>query len=468
MNREKNLFKNTIIYFIGNFGSKFLGVIILPLYTNFLNKDQFGYYDLVYTYITLLTPFITLQLSDGIYRYLLDSKNKNEISNVITNSLSIIGKNIIIANIIGLLLFQFVQFDYKYLFLIQLNSMIFYSIWIQIARGLKENILYSLAGIYFTLVSLLLNVLTVMFFHYGVKGLIISNILASLLTFLYVEFKLKVFKKINAKLKNTEFKLKLIKFSLPLMPNVVSWWIMNVSDRSVLTYYMGMDSVGIYAIANRFPSIILLLNTIFSLAWQESVITEHKSKDDADFYSRMFNHYLKFQFTGVIIFLAITKFLMALLVGKEFYSAWEYVPFLYLATIFSGFSSFYGASYLSSEKTLGSFYTSIIGAILNLLLNIILIPHMGIQGAAISTFLSFLAMWVARIFNTRKFFKAKINIQDLLVLSVITGIFIYLYFYNNIFLEIALIFVAFVVFALYNKNLLIQGKSLVFRKIKGN
>jgi len=466
MGREKTLFKNSLIYLIGNFGSKFLGILIIPLYTHYLNTEQFGYFDLVVSYITLLTPLVTFQITDALYRYLLDSKDSMESSNIITNSYTIMLLNLLILNLLLLILFQFVDFNYKYLFLIQLDTLILYTIWIQTARGLKQNFLYSVSGVIFTIVSLVSNLFFIIVLEYKVNGLILSNIIAAAVTFIYVEYKLRLINYFNFKYISRKFNLKLIKFSLPLIPNVVSWWVMNGSVRTLLTHYEGMQANGLFAIANKFPSILLMLNTIFSLAWQESVITESKSKDNKEFYTKMFNYYIIFQFTGVIIFLSITKFLMQFLVDESYYISWTYIPFLYLATIFSGFSSFYGASYLSSEKTMGSFYTSVLGAVVNLIVSICLIPVIGIQGACVATMFAFLTMWIARIINTRKYFKININIKTLVELSIITAVYVYLYYYENTILEFILFILALIIFALYNKKLLLKVKQVLFNKVK--
>ncbi|MDP1443104.1 lipopolysaccharide biosynthesis protein [Priestia megaterium] len=466
MGREKTLFKNSLIYLIGNFGSKFLGILIIPLYTHYLNTEQFGYFDLVVSYITLLTPLVTFQITDALYRYLLDSKDSRESSKIITNSYTIMLLNLLILNLFLVILFQFVDFNYKYLFLIQLDTLILYTIWIQTARGLKQIFLYSVSGVIFTVVSLVSNLFFIIVLEYKVNGLILSNIIAAAVTFIYVEYKLRLINYFNFKYISRKFNLKLIKFSLPLIPNVVSWWVMNGSVRTLLTHYEGMQANGLFAIANKFPSILLMLNTIFSLAWQESVITESKSKDNKEFYTKMFNYYIIFQFTGVIIFLSITKFLMQFLVDESYYISWTYIPFLYLATIFSGFSSFYGASYLSSEKTMGSFYTSVLGAVVNLIVSICLIPVIGIQGACVATMFAFLTMWIARIINTRKYFKININIKTLVELSIITAVYVYLYYYENTILEFILFILALIIFALYNKKLLLKVKQVLFNKVK--
>ena len=355
MSKEGTLVKNTIIYAIGNFGSKVLSFILLPFYTYYLSTNDYGYFDLITTTVALLTPIVTFQIYDGLYRYLLESKDDAESAHVISNSFFMITRNLMVFSIIYIIFIQFKSFKYEYLILLQIDFSILSVLWSQIARGFRKNVDYSVSGIISTVVILVSNILFITIMHMKVGSLIVSNILSSIIIIIYLDGKLKIHNYIKLKLNNNIIKRKLIVFSIPLIPNVISWWLMNVSDRYFLTFYKGVEANGIYAISNKFPSILIMLNTIFNLAWQESAITEYGSKDRNVFYTRMFNVLMTFQFTAVIGLLAFTKFIMHLMVNVKFESAWMFVPFLYIGTIFNSFSLFYGTGYLSSKDTIGAF-----------------------------------------------------------------------------------------------------------------
>ncbi|UZW14977.1 oligosaccharide flippase family protein [Clostridium pasteurianum] len=466
MNKEKTLIKNTIIYAIGNFGSKILSFLLVPLYTYYLSTNDYGYFDLITTTIMLLIPIITFQIYDGLYRYLLDSKSNKELSNIISNSFFITIRNLLIFNTIYIIFIQFKMFKYEYLILLQINFNIISNLFAQIARGLKKNIQYSISGILSTFITLSSNVLFIVVINLRVGSLITANILASISIIIYLEYNLKIHKYIKIKLRNKIIKKQLIIYSVPLIPNVISWWLMKVSDRYFLTFYKGMEANGIYAVSNKFPSILIMLNSIFYLAWQESAIIEYKSKDKNQFYTKMFNVLMNIQFCSVIILISFTKFIMKFMVNGDFVSAWIYVPFLYMGTIFNSFSSFYGTGYLSSKDTMGAFYTSIIGGIVNVIINITLIPIIGIQAASFATMISFLVMWIVRLWQTKKYFRIDIKVKNLIILSIISIVFIVFYYNKNYILNIIMMVLSIIIFIVFNKNLIIKSFEFLFKKFK--
>lgn len=465
MNREKNLVKNIIIYAIGNFGSKMISFLLLPFYTYYLSAADYGYFDLITTTVMLLTPIITFQIYDGVYRYLLDVKDSDECSKYISNAFFITIRNMLFFSIAYILFIQIRSFKFDYLILLQIDLGIITGLWSQIARGLRDNINYSISGILSTIVTLISNIIFIAIIHLGVGSLIVSNIFASIIVIIYVDCKLKIHKYIKLKFNSKRVKEQLIKFSIPLIPNVVSWWFMNVSDRYFLAYYLGIDANGIYAISNRFSTILVMLNSIFNLAWQESAILEYDSNDKNDFYSKMFNILMKYEFSLVILLLAFTKLIMKYMININFYLAWKYIPFLYIGTILSAFSSFYGTGYLSAKDTIGSFYTSVLGGIINIVLNFVLIPIIGIQGASISTMISFLVMWLVRLVQTKKYFRIYINSKCMISLSIITVFFTLFYFINNTVINVIMMILSLFIFYIYNKGLINKVTRVVMNKI---
>ena len=466
MNREKTLIKNTIIYTIANFGSKFLSFLLLPVYTYYLTTGDYGYFDLITTTVSLLIPLITFQINDGLYRYLLESNNTKESSDYISNAFFVTMKNLLIFNLLYIILIQFKSFRYDYIILLQLDLSIVVGLWSQISRGLKRNIEYAISGIITTIIILVSNILFITVMNYGVGSLIISNILASIISVIYLDYRLGIHYYIKFNLKNKIIKRNLMVYSIPLIPNVVSWWLMNLSDRYFLNFYKGIEANGIYAVSNKFPAILITVNSIFYLAWQESAISEYKSKDKNEFYSKMFNLLVVLEFTAVIILLPFTKLIMKYIVDNKFYSAWLFIPFLYFAAIFNAFSSFYGTGYQSSKETLGAFYTSMYGAIINILLNMLLIPIMGIQGAVLSTMVSFLIIWLVRLQQTKKYFKIHIHKNKIISLLLISIIYTLFYYLNIKFMNYLLMILSIIIFIFYNKDLLNGAMKTIKNRVK--
>ncbi|MED4023444.1 MULTISPECIES: lipopolysaccharide biosynthesis protein [Priestia] len=454
MTREKKLFKNTMIYALGNFSSKGLVFLMLPIYTSFLTPREFGSYDLIVTIVTLLVPIISFQIQEGSFRYIIDEKEHAQKYQVVSSTIQIIVRNLIVSNILYILCISFFNIHYSLLIMVYYNVYIFSEVYLQVARGFQKNLDYAIAGIINTLVNLISTLILTIGFNLKIEGLLISVIFGFITSLVYLEMKIKILKNIKFFNKNITIRSNLVRYSVPLIPNILNWWIMNVSDRLLLTHFMGVEANGIYAIANKFPSIIIIMNSIFYLAWQESAITEYSSKDKDKFYSQMFNGFMKFQVSCLLVLLSLSPIFIYLFVESEFKEAYLYMPFLYMGAVLSSFSSFYGTGFQSAKETKGAFYSSVLGSVLNIILNLLLIPYIGIQGAAISTMLAFLVMWIMRIYQTKKYFRIKIDVKSLLILIVLTIIFTITYFnVENILSQVIFITVSLLTAFLYNKQL---------------
>ncbi|GIM30245.1 hypothetical protein CPJCM30710_29110 [Clostridium polyendosporum] len=465
MQKKSKLVNNFIIYAIGNLGSKLLVFLLLPLYSYYLTQSEFGSYDIIMTLIGFIAPIVSCQINQGLYRYILDTNDEKEKSRIITNSYFIVIKNLIIFILLVLLIQLFYKFQFVYLVLFQVIFMCTQDITLQVARGLEKNKEYSYAGMLNTLVNLISNIILIVFLGLKVEALLISIILSSVVSILYIAKTIDLFQYINFSMVNGKIRNELLKFSLPLIPNALSWWVTNLSDRYLLLYYKGIESTGIYAIANKLPSILITINTIFYLAWQDTVISEHDSnKKD---YSKMFSLLMVLQCTAAIGLISINKYLMKFLVSPDFYEAWKYTPFLYVGVVFSVFSSFYGVFYLSVKNTKGNFYTSVIGALINIVLNVVLIPVIGIQGASLSTMISYIVIFIMRAVHTKEFVNVDIDTKKFLLLNFLMGIYIYLSYIENFILSVILIVGGVLVFGYLNLEFIKKfGSYFGKRKLK--
>jgi len=461
VNRGKVLFKNTFIYIVGTFGSKTIGFFLLPFYTHYLSRADYGYLGIISTTVALAIPLITFQIFDGLYRYLLGKESKEKISKIISSSFFRILLNLLIFDALYLIFVHFISFKYQYLILFQINFSIFSSFFLQSARGLKKNLAYSVSGIISTIVTCFFSIILIVFYNMRVDGIIIAQIMGSISISVFLNAKVKVFKFIRPRFIDLNISKGIIKYSIPLIPNVLSWWIMNLSDRYMIVTFKGLEANGIYAVANKFPGLLLMANSIFYLAWQESAITEYDSKDKNDYYTKVFNVFMLLEFSVIFILLSSTKFIMSIMVDEKFFSAWQYTPFLYFGAMFSAFSSFYGSGYLSSKETKGAFTTSVLGASINIGINLLLIPIIGIQAASLSTMIAFLGMWIARLFQTKRYFVIKINKTQLLLMIGLSVFFTVSFYVSKGNFNYLIFALSVIIFWFCNKNLLLKGVNYV-------
>ncbi|MED9887118.1 MAG: polysaccharide biosynthesis C-terminal domain-containing protein, partial [Oscillospiraceae bacterium] len=195
-------------------------------------------------------------------------------------------------------------------------------------------------------------------------------------------------------------------YSIPMIPTTVFWWITSVSDRYMVTAYLGVDANGIYAVSYKMPTILSLVSSIFMEAWQFSAVSEAQGsrREHIRFFSKVWCSFQSVMFLAGACIIAFAVPEIHVLTTEQYYGAWLYVPVLGMAMVFSAFVSYLGSVYMVEKRSKRTFFTSMIGAVLNIALNFLLIPSkLGVQGAAIATCASYFVVFVIRAVDARKF-----------------------------------------------------------------
>ena len=423
MNQYKSLIKNSFLFAIGSIGSKAISFFMLPLYTRMLTTSDYGQLDILQTTISLLIPLVTFQVVEAVFRFSVDMRDKDSASKVLTNGIFLC----LIGMLITVLLFPiFNNFEpfatYTTMFYLIMFLTIFHGIIKQFVRGLEKIKTFVAADLIYTGSFVTFNIVFLVNLRMGLRGYFLSMVLAHLVAIIVLIIFGNVFKYLNLKSFNKKLLKTMLIYSIPLIPNGLMWWVMNVSDRYMLTYFLGFDATGIYSVSYKFPSLITLMNSIFFMAWQLSAMQEYGKEGYDNFYKNIFGVLSSFLLLITAVVLLILKPLMSVFVADAFYESWKYVPLLLVGTVFQAFSSFFGTNYTASKKTKGAFTTSVYGAIVNIGINLLLIPIWGIQAAAFSTMLAYLTMWLLRLFDTKKFVKIKIDWKSLIFSIVLIDI----------------------------------------------
>jgi O-antigen/teichoic acid export membrane protein len=407
MTKTKKLLINTMIFGIGNIGSKLILFILIPIYTFYLSTEQYGYVDLITTIITLAIPTVSFCISEAALRFVLDNKN-NHIVIFNTGFVTIVVSSVILL-LIGVIIGNIIHVEYLFLIMFVLIFQMINIFLSQYIKGLQKNIIYSLNSI---ILSFLMLSFTLVLFNMNLNVLY-AYFLAQLLAYMFSVMFIMIFAGVLKTINLTKFNINILKsmmiYSFPLIPNQIMWWVMNLSDRFFISYFIGLSGNGIYAVASKIPSILNIVSAVFIQAWQISAIEEKDSREKNIFYSNVFNSLSSFLLIIISMILCVLKIIIDYFLAESYGSVWRYVPFLLLSLLFSNFSMFIGMNYLANMKTSGIFKTSIYGAIINIVLNFLLIPQYGINGASISTMLSFLVVWIIRMKETRHFVQIKVD-----------------------------------------------------------
>ena len=410
-NKNKYLSKNIMIFFISIFGTKLVNFILLPLYSYKLSPYEYGIVDLLFNISTIISTFLMCNIGEGIKRYLLDKNSEK------TSVFNIAILWIFIGFINTILLFLIlnnIQLTKNYAFLlsISLNFVL-----ISFLRGLEKLIEYAFCNILLAILIGIFNIIYIVIFNMGIDGYIIAYFLSYIICNLLIL--VLILKEIKLNLKKIDKKLfkAISKFSILLVPNSLLWWITNSSDKLMVTYFIGSANNGIYSMAYKIPSLLTILSTIFIQSWEYTSVKEKNDfyTADTNYDYNIFSHYCDF-ITIVSSFLMVILYpITKLFLSSSYIISWKYGSILILGFLFMTIGDFIGTSYYVEKKMKGNLISSFLGALINIMLNFLLIPILEILGAAIATMVSYFVMLIFRILNTRKLRKYKINGKQLLL-----------------------------------------------------
>ena len=256
------------------------------------------------------------------------------------------------------------------------------------------------------------------------------------------------------------------KYSIPLIPNSVSWWIVNVSDRTIISFILGSGANGLYAISNKFPTIISSLTGVFNLSWSESAALHINSKDRDEFFSDVFNTIMKLFTAMGVGMIACMPFVFPLLINTKYADAYNYIPYLVLGSVFNVAICLYSQIYLAKKLSKQVATTAVIGAVINIVINVIFIKYIGLYAAAISTAISYFVMMAYRHIDLKKYVNIKISKGFIFNTIIIFSYSIFLYYQRDMLLNIINLGVVVIYAFLINQKFLKSSLKTVLGKLK--
>jgi O-antigen/teichoic acid export membrane protein len=416
---------------LGNFGSKAISLLMLPFYTKWLTLQEYGTVDLIGIYATLIIPIATLAISEAIFIF-PKNQGKEKQCEYLTNGIIFSSFGLILTAIIFIITnYIFLFFNAKNIFT-EFTWLIYWltaisfsqSFFQQFSRSIDKIKIYSITGIILTLFTAFFGILLIP--KYGVFGYVISQIGALFISSIYTFFFSRAYSFFKVSLIKKSTIREMLIYSTPLIPNSIMWWLISSINRPIMEEHLGLSSIGLFSVANKLPSIISMVFSIFFISWQISVIDEFKKSDFSIFYNRV----LRFIFVMLVLiscFMAFfSKILIIIFADNKFIDAWQYIPLLTLSAIFASISGLVGANFSATRESKYYFYTSLWGAVASVVFNLVLIPKMEILGAVLSILFAYIIMAVMRIYYSWKYVK----IDDLpeyalmIVINVIIALFV--------------------------------------------
>lgn len=417
MGRSKELVKNTAILTFGKMCTQFISFLLLPLYTALLNTEEFGVVDLFTTFISLLLPLVCWQFDQGLFRFMLDMRGEDQKIRKLFSSVAVM--NVLqCLGMTGILLVVqiFVKSEYFAYLVIGVILNVFSGLLMQFARGLGKMLRFSVGSFLSASGTVVLNVLLIVVLRMGAHGMFIAMLGGLVVNCLYLFFTLRVWKYFDFRLFDRALIKEVCGYSIPLVPNQISGWVLSASNRVIISAFIDVAANGVFAVANKFSNLVGTFYGFFNMAWVETVSLHFEDSDRDRFISEMIQKVLGIFITVCVGVSAVMPFIFSIMVDAQFGAAYQQIPILMISVIFQVLIGLYSAIYIALKKSATIAKTTIVGAVINVLIHLVLIPFVGLYAASIATMLSYAVVAVYRKFDVQKFVNLKFD-RWFLVLS---------------------------------------------------
>ena len=396
MTKTRLFLENFLIYGLGSVISKIIPFIMLPFITRLMpDTKYFGIADMSSLTCSFGMAVAIMGMYDAVFRLFFDKDDRVFQQQILSTALLFV---LINSLILSFLLYIFKDNLSVYIFgdkaYVNVLYLTILSIIISSSNGIIQipcrvnnerfkflflNLSTSVIGYLFA-IPLLVN-------GYYLTALPIASIGAALFsqaTFLYFNYRW-----FNFKLFDFQILKQLMVIGLPLFPSFIIYWILNSSDRLMITNMLGNHQTGIYAIGTKVASASHLIYTAFAGGWQYFAFSTMKDQDQVKNNSKVFEYLGVISFISAAFMCAISLNFFELFFKGEYIKGYIVAPYLFLGPLLLMLFQVIGNQFLVVKKTWPSMIILTFGALVNIVLNFWLIPTLGIEGASIATLIGY-------------------------------------------------------------------------------
>lgn len=411
--------KKVFSYAIGNGLSKFIAVIILPIYTNYLNPEEYGKVDLSYYTVSIIVSFVFMECWTALLRFIYDDyteqNRKIVFSNIIFLTMILFIPYIIIQYIISV----FIASEFAYLSCLYGIFYMFLQILQMYARAIKKSRNFVVSGIINSIVQLFVAYIMIICLKMGAESVLVSPTIGSIISCLYLIYMTKCLKDISFKNIDKVLLKRMSVFCIPLAFNSIAFWAMNNINRYFAAYFLGYEASSFVSIASKLTMIITLAASVYSLAWQENAFENSNNDDKNSLYTKMFSLYITIFSIATSFSIIFVKLIFPIIIGQEYNEALSILPTYFIAVYFSGISSFLGQIFGAEKKTMTLLTSTVVGTIANIIVVVLLINNVGIMIIPIGSLLGYFSCVLIRYYNLHNMVNIRFNKMDILKALII-------------------------------------------------
>lgn len=466
MSRKTELAKNTAILTVGKLCTQCISFFLLPLYTAILSTEEYGTFDLLVTYAALLLPLVNWQLDQGLFRFMLDCRgNKEEEGKLLSTLLLFSVMQSVIYLAIYLLIAPKLHIENAYFLFFYVILQVFTALFLQFVRGLGKSVKYTVASFISATTTTILNVIALAILKMGLQGLFVSTLTAQVVTLIYLLSASKCWEYISLKNVHLNIFKNVGSYSIPLIPNNLAWWVVNASDRTIVSHVLGTAANGIYSVANKFPGMFINFYDILNLSWTETVSLHYGDDDRDEFLTETMTLLFKLFAAACFGIVACMPFIFPIMVNAKYGAAYNQILILMYAMLFRVLVGLYSCVYVAQKNAKKIAITSISAAIINFVVDVVLINRIQVFAASISTLVAFLSMFVIRYVDVNKTVHMKIRKPIIIGSLLIGGMLIGTYYCNNKTIQFVALCITAIYAVLTNVDMLKSGVKLVKNRL---
>src|SRR6478609_7456796 len=404
----KRLGKHTAVYGLGGLVSRILAVLLLPLYTHYLGPQGFGKIETIVALTTVLVIVLRMGISSAFFRFYFDTKDEAHRALVVRTSFWFTMTMATAGLIAGWIFASELDGALKLGDDPWLVRAAFVGLWAQmnyeqltsLFRVEERSTSFVIASVANVLITVGMTVLLVVGLHKGATGAVVGNFVGTLCVYLV----LLAYRRYQLGL---EFSRDLLRqmnhFGMPLVPSALALWAINFIDRIFIAQYKGQAEVGVYSVAVRIASAIVFLMIAFRLAWPAFAYSIEDDRDAKRTYAFVLT-YLLFVCAWLSVALGVlAPWLVRLLTnGPGFERSADAVALLaFGATAYAGYTVI-AIGIGRARKTQLNWVVAGGAAVINIGLNFWLVPAYGMIGAAVSTLVAYVALFIGMVLNANR------------------------------------------------------------------
>lgn len=391
--------KKSIIYFIGNFSSKIMSVLLIPIYASFVSTEDLGNYDYIIALMNIIIPIVFFNMWDSILKFGINRNKKEELEKIYTSAIVFVAINIVLF-IIGYLIihrFNIISYPCFNLSIIMMLSYGFISLWQYACRAFQKNSVYALSGVISSFVNIILIIIFIIILDLGLIGLVLSYIVSMLTAIIFIEKKIGIIHYINFARFDVKLLKKMCLFSAPIVLNTVSLWGMSGISKIICVNFLDSSSNGLFSFGSKFGSLITIFGSILGAVIIEEAYLVKDLKEYKNTFSKLINKifllYLIVLYIGIPTINVVFDILW---VDNAYYQSRTIIPLITLGSVFSCISTNLGSSFQVTDKTIFVFITSLLGSLCSVILSFILVEKFEIIGLAIGQLVGSLTLMITR------------------------------------------------------------------------